>query len=130
MAREAERLIDVMATGVSSVLQNVGGAEGLRLRLLNKAASAYERFAEAELADPDIRLQAGHAQMRLGDIYRLMQELEKAVAAFERAQTIYAGLLDHPFANDDPRLGRGLVLAKAGRCSAGPRPIRPGSPST
>lgn len=112
--RDAQRLIDVMATGVSSVLQNVGGAQGLRLRLLDEAASAYERFAEAELADPDIRLQAGHAQMRLGDIYRLMQELEKAVAAFERARAIYAGLFDHPFAKDDPRLDAALCLRKLG----------------
>ncbi len=112
--REAEQLIDVMATGVSSVLQNVGGAQGLRLQLLTKAASAYERFAEAELADPDIRLQAGHAQMRLGDIYRLMQDLDKAAAAFERARTIYTGLLDHPFAKDEPRLDAALCLRKLG----------------
>jgi eukaryotic-like serine/threonine-protein kinase len=112
--REAERLIDVMATGVSSVLQNVGGAQGLRLRLLNEAASAYERFAEVQVDDPDIRLQAGHAQMRLGDIYRLMQQLEKAVAAFERARTIYTGLVDHPFAKDDPRLDAALCLRKLG----------------
>lgn len=112
--REAERLIDVMATGVSSVLQNVGGAEGLRLRLLDQAAAAYGRFARAELDDPDIRLQAAHAQMRLGDLYRLMQQLDKAVAAYDRAQTICAALADHPFSQEDPRLDAALCWRKQG----------------
>jgi len=112
--REAERLIDVMATGVSSVLQNVGGAEGLRLRLLDQAAAAYARFAQAEVNDPAIRLQAAHAQMRLGDIYRLMQELDKAVAAYERARAICLGLVQHPFAQDDPRLDAALCWRKLG----------------
>ena len=112
--REAERLIDVMATGVSSVLQNVGGAQGLRLRLLNEAASAYERFAEVQVDDPDIRLQAGHAQMRLGDIYRLMQTAGKGGRGVRAGANDLHGLVDHPFAKDDPRLDAALCLRKLG----------------
>jgi len=112
--REAEGLIDVMATGVSSVLQNVGGAEGLRLQLLSKAASAYERFGEAKTDDADLLLQAGHAQMRLGDICRLMQEYDKSAAAYERAHDIYVNLLGQSLADAELPLDAALSLRKLG----------------
>lgn len=112
--REAEQLIDVMATGVSSVLQDVGGAEGLRGQLLAKAAAAYERFSQVTTDDPELRLQAGHAQMRLGDICRLMHEFDRSALAYQRAHEVYASLSQHALAEAEPQLDAALSLRKLG----------------
>jgi len=112
--REAQRTIDVMATGVSKVLENLPGTDGLRLRLLHEAASSYERFADQDSPDPQVQLERGHTLVRLGDVRRRMRKYPEAVAAYAAAEQVYCGLLAAPPSNRDVRLDAAECLRKRG----------------
>ncbi len=112
--REAQRTIDVMATGVSEVLQNLPGTDTLRLRLLQEAASSYERFSDQDSPDPQVRLERGHTLVRLGDIRRRMRSYQEAAQAYQRARRVYSELLAEPPGDRDVRLDVALCLRKLG----------------
>ncbi len=112
--REAQRTIDVMATGVSEVLQNLPGTDTLRLRLLQEAAASYERFSDQESADPQVRLERGHTLERLGDIRRRMRSYQEAAQAYQRAERVYRRLLAEPPGDRDVRLDVAVCLRKLG----------------
>ena len=112
--REAQRTIDVMATGVSDVLQNLPGTDTLRLRLLQEAASSYELFSNQDSPDPKVRLERGHTLVRLGDIRRRMRSYPEAAEAYRRARQVYSELLAQPPGDRDVQLDVALCLQKLG----------------
>ncbi len=85
--QEAQRTIDVMATGVSNVLQNLPGTDTLRVGLLQNAASFYERYSAQKPSDRLAKLERGHTLMRLGDIRRRVGAYAEAAQAYQDCAT-------------------------------------------
>ena len=79
----AQQAVDVMLTEVASEqLQNVPQMETIRQKLLAKARDFYGKFRDQTPDDPALRLETALANKRLGDIFRLMGEVEDSEAAY------------------------------------------------
>jgi serine/threonine-protein kinase len=92
---QARDAVDRLQTAVSqSRALKALGAERVRRKLLEDAAEFYERFAEEEEADAEVRLEQGRICGRLGDVYRELGREDDAEKAYERAKTIFASLVE------------------------------------
>ncbi len=119
--KEARNTIDKSLTGVSEALQFFPGVEPARRQLLEQAAADYERFAEEKSEDPELRLEAGRAQMRLGDVRRILTQHVPADKAYRSAQETFRELIaaaadnseyQYELASSDVRLG--ILLTTTG----------------
>ena len=90
--KDARDTIDKSLTGVSEALQFFPGVEPARRQLLEQAAADYERFAEEKSRDPELRLEAGRAQLRLGDVRRMLVQLRSADQAYRLAHETFREL--------------------------------------
>lgn len=102
--KEARNAIDKSLTSVSEALQYFPGVETARRTLLEQAAADYERFAEEKSRDPELRLEAGRAQLRLGDVRRLLTQHAAAEVSYRSAQTKFRELAESATANVEYQL--------------------------
>ncbi len=85
----ARGAVDGLLIEVGDVnLAEVPQMEPIRKRLLDKAGASYRAFLDRHGDDPSIRLGAGHALGRLGDILALNGEDAEATSAYERSLAI------------------------------------------
>lgn len=99
--KEARDTIDKSLTGVSDALQFFPGVEPARRQLLEQAATDYERFAQEKSNAPELRLEAGRAQLRLGDVRRMLTQLRAADEAYRLAQQTFLALIQSDAENTD-----------------------------
>ena len=110
--RDAVEAVDTMLTGVSSVLEYYPGTRRIGVRLLKKAAEAYERFAAQQSDDPGLAAESGRAYLRLGDLYRTLNQPEQAEAAYRKAETRLQRLTTGKSAGVDVRLESAICQLK------------------
>jgi serine/threonine protein kinase len=75
--------------------------------LLQSVLNFYDRFAEQNATNPALNLEAARAYKRVGDLYRWLDEHDKADAAYARAASMYDELLSADPARRD--YARGLA---------------------
>jgi serine/threonine protein kinase len=61
--------------------------------LLQSVLDFYDRFAQQNATNPALNAEAARSYRRVGDLYRWLNEDEKANQAHERSATMYEGLL-------------------------------------
>ena len=82
----AKQAVDTMLTEVASEeLENVPQMEATRRKLLGKARDFYGKFCEQTPEDAALRLETALANKRLGDIFRLMGEVDDSEQAYTTA---------------------------------------------
>ena len=81
----ARQVVDEMYTQVAVRLRDRERMDADQRDLLLKAARFYERFALPQSADPSVRLEAGRAGLRAGEILTRLGETGPAEAAIGRA---------------------------------------------
>ncbi len=112
--KEARDTIDKSLTGVSDALQYFPGVESARRALLEQAADDYERFAEEKSHDPELRLEAGRARLRLGDVRRMLVQNSQAEKAYRSAETLLRELSEAAPQNDEYQLELALCQVRLG----------------
>ena len=81
----ARQIVDEMYTRAAARLTDVKGMDADQRDLLTKAARFYERFALPQSTDPAVRIEAGRAGLRAGEILTKLGETGPAEAAYARA---------------------------------------------
>ena len=118
---EARQAVDTWHTGVAEALKYYPGVQEARGRLLAKAAEDYERFTQQVSDNEELELERGRAYVRLGDVRRVLRDLEKAEAAYSSARSVFekysredpsAAIFRLELANSDTKSG--LVAAERG----------------
>ena len=96
--RQAREAVDQMLTEVGQeTLSRVPRMEPVRRALLEKALSFYEKFLFQEGDDPAIRLEAGRAYRRVGEIRALLGQNDRACEALRSSIEVLGGLMaSHP----------------------------------
>ncbi|MFI5460434.1 MAG: protein kinase [Isosphaerales bacterium] len=90
---QAREAVDQMLTEVGQdTLSRVPHMEPVRRALLEKALAFYEKFLVQEGDDPSIRLEAGRAYRRVGDIRRLLGQHDRACEAYRSSIAIMSEL--------------------------------------
>ena len=104
-----------------TALADVPGMEDVRRALLQKAVTYYRGFLARRGSDPEVRHEAGHARVRLGDILAMLGQDEDAEAAYREAIVDLDTLIADFGARRDYRHSRahaglrlGMLLAKTG----------------
>jgi tetratricopeptide (TPR) repeat protein len=97
---KARQAVDDYFTRVAeNWLQNAPGQEPLRRQLLEDALRYYQRFIQERADDPALRAELAAAYQRVAQITRQIGRHEDALAAQQRAQTLYEHLVRaHPTA--------------------------------
>ena len=89
--RDARVSADSWLLDLSGDLQNYPGLASARQRLLQKAATYYKSFTTQATSDPQLQIEYARCEMRLGDIWRLLGEIEQSTTAYQKAtQSIQA----------------------------------------
>ena len=84
--RKARAAVDEMLSQVGqSWLVSVPGMEDVRRLLLQKALRFYQDFLAEEGEDPEVRREAGRAQLRMGDILFMLGRHAESEAAYREA---------------------------------------------
>ena len=92
--RQAREAVDQMLTEVGQeTLSRVPHMEPVRRALLEKALGFYEKFLVQEGDDPAIRLEAGRAYRRVGEIRRLLGQNDRASEAYRSSIELLGGLV-------------------------------------
>ena len=96
--RQAREAVDQMLTEVGQeTLSRVPRMEPVRRALLEKALSFYEKFLFQEGDDPAIRLEAGRAYRRVGEIRAMLGQNDRACEALRSSIEVLGGLMaSHP----------------------------------
>jgi eukaryotic-like serine/threonine-protein kinase len=81
----ARQIVDEMYTQVAGRLADRKGMDADQRDLLLKAARFYEKFALPQSADPAVRLEAGRAGLRTGEILSKLGQTGPAEAAYLKA---------------------------------------------
>jgi tetratricopeptide (TPR) repeat protein len=93
----ARRVVDEMYTGVAERLEDQKEMDDYQREILEKALRFYERFALPQNRDPQVRLEAARAGMRVGGIRSRLGQTAAAEQADRQALEILSGLVsDHP----------------------------------
>ena len=109
--RQARDAVDQMLTKVGQdTLSRVPKMEAVRRRLLEKALGFYEKFLVEEGDDPTIRLEAGRAYRRVGDIQKLLGANDRAGDAYGRSILLLTLLLEGR--NTDLAISRELAESR------------------
>lgn len=82
---QARDAVDVMMTEVSDVLKYFPGMQSLREKLLTQAMERYEQFAAEKTDDPELQVEAAHAMIRLGDVFRGLSKYDLAEKTYQEA---------------------------------------------
>tara|TARA_R110002072_G_scaffold303141_1_gene495746 strand:- start:69299 stop:72910 length:3612 start_codon:yes stop_codon:yes gene_type:complete len=83
----SRRTVDTLFRELSDSLSEYPAVQNLRVKLLEEAATEYERLAESRSDVPELKLEAARSLVRLGEVWRLLRNFERATTAFEMAQT-------------------------------------------
>ena len=94
----ARGVVDRMLTRVSEDLAGQPRMEKLRRDLLEEALAFHLGFLERSGDDPDVRIDAGNAHARVGEINEMLGRHAKAKRAYERVIAVFEALLQ-----DSPR---------------------------
>jgi serine/threonine-protein kinase len=93
----ARLVVDEMYTGVSDKLEDQKGMDAYQRELLEKALQFYERFALPQSRDPQTRLEAARAGLRVGAIRSRLGQTAAAEHAHRQAVEALSRLVaDHP----------------------------------
>ena len=93
----ARTVVDEMYTGVADKLDDQEQMDDYQREILEKALAFYERFALPQSRDPQVRLEAARAGMRVGGIRSRLGKTEAAEQAYRQALEVLSGLVsDHP----------------------------------
>jgi serine/threonine-protein kinase len=93
----ARRVVDEMYTGVAEKLENEKEMDDYQREILEKALVFYERFALPQSRDPQVRLEAARAGLRVGAIRSRLGQIAAAEQADRQALEILKGLVsDRP----------------------------------
>ena len=89
--RDARVSADSWLLDLSGDLQNYPGLITARKGLLQKAASYYKSFTTHPTSDPQLQIEYARCEMRLGDIWRLLNDTDQSKTAYQKAaQSIQA----------------------------------------
>jgi serine/threonine-protein kinase len=105
----ARRVVDEMYTGVAAKLEDQKEMDDYQREILEKALSFYERLALPQSRDPQVRLEAARAGMRVGGIRARLAETAAAERAYGQAIEVLNRLVSDRPAQLDSR----DVLAQA-----------------
>lgn len=83
----SRRTVDTLYRELSDSLSEYPAVQSLRVKLLEEAATEYERLAETRSEVPELKFEAARSLVRLGEVWRLLRDFDRATAAFEKAQT-------------------------------------------
>jgi tetratricopeptide (TPR) repeat protein len=89
----ARRVVDEMYTGVAARLDDQVQMDDYQREILEKALSFYERFALPQSRDPQVRLEAARAGLRVGAIRSRLGQTAVAEQADRQALEILSGLV-------------------------------------
>lgn len=93
-SRDTREAIDTLLVGVSDALleaEVIPGMQEARKRLLMRAVADYVKLSKEESTDPGLQLEAGRSMLRLGDVYVMLNDIEKARETFERVTVATRG---------------------------------------
>ena len=90
----SRRTVDTLFRELSDSLSEYPAVQNLRVKLLEEAATEYERLAESRSEVPELKFEAARSLVRLGEVWRLLRNFERATAAFEKAQAKLAEIAD------------------------------------
>jgi serine/threonine-protein kinase len=82
----SRRTVDTLYRELSDSLSEYPAVQSLRVKLLEEAASEYERLAETRSEVPELKLEAARSLVRLGEVWRLLRNFERATDSFGKAQ--------------------------------------------
>lgn len=86
-SRDTREAIDTLLFGVSEALleaEVIPGMQDARKRLLERAVADYIKLSKEESTDPGLQLEAGRSLLRLGDVYVMLNDIEKARETYQR----------------------------------------------
>ncbi len=89
----ARTVVDEMYTGVADKLEDQKEMDDYQREILEKALRFYERFALPQSRDPQVRLEAAQAGMRVGGIRSRLGQTAAAEQADRQAIRILGGLV-------------------------------------
>ena len=93
----ARTVVDEMYTQVAEKLDDEEHLDDYQREILEKALAFYERFALPQSRDPQVRLEASRAGLRVGAIRSRLGRTEAAEEAYRRTLVVLSGLVsDHP----------------------------------
>jgi serine/threonine-protein kinase len=88
----ARRVVDEMYTGVADKLDDQKQMDDYQREILEKALRFYERIALPQSGDPQVRLEAARAGMRVGAIRSRLGRTREAEAAYRQALAVLLGI--------------------------------------
>jgi serine/threonine-protein kinase len=92
--RDARDVLETALTQMSRELRYYPGVAQLREMLLERAAAVYERYAARETDDPTLQADSGRAFLRLGQVYDLLEQHDKAIDAYKTAERVFTVLAE------------------------------------
>ena len=104
--RQARSAADTLLTGVSKDLKEIPGAEVVRTLLLKKAAEFYEGFSKNQGQDPELKLEAGLALNRLGEVHRSLGMFKESWESYKSATNYFKEVEDKVTEKKAAVLGR------------------------
>ncbi len=93
----ARTVVDEMYTGVAAKLDDQNQMDDYQREILEKALAFYERFALPQSLDPQVRLEAARAGLRVGAIRSRLGKTAAAEQAYRQAIEILSGLVSGHF---------------------------------
>jgi len=82
----SRRTVDTLYLELSDSLREYPAVQNLRVKLLEEAATEYESLAETRSDVPELKLEAARSLVRLGEVWRLLRNFDRARDAFEKAE--------------------------------------------
>jgi serine/threonine-protein kinase len=120
--RERREAVDELLTGVGDGLEDVPGAQRVRLQLLERAARTYLELASSKSGDPDLQMESAWARFRLGQVRDLLGQPEAAEPDVRSAESAFRTLLDADHQPAECRYGvatcqlqLGVILSRLGQ---------------
>ena len=110
--RRAEENLQLAKNAVDQSLLSAGNVEAressdsptmetFRKELLEKGRVFYAAFAKEQPQSEDLRMDAAHARIRLGDINRVLEKYSEAAQEYRQALVLLNGLLARHSSNPD-----------------------------
>lgn len=95
----SRRTVDTLYRELSDSLSEYPAVQSLRVKLLEEAATEYERLAETRSEVSELKLEAARSLVRLGEVWRLLRNFDRATRSFEQARTQLAGIVRQDASN-------------------------------
>lgn len=123
--RQTRDAVDTSLSGMSEALDAFPGMQDVRRRLLERAASDYQKLAEEKSDDHELQAEAARNLARLGDIRIKLNAFDLATQAYERSAQIfqrlseqYPDVPDYVFEVAQTSIQQGVALAIQGQHSS------------